>query len=163
MGPGSSILVSFIEKQSEGMRFQRRRNSWPLHITLVPWFRVDNEQGLEAALSKVANATLPFTLRIGQELLFGANADVPVNIIADQAKVVELHKALWSAVTAEGADVVSRRWIGESFRAHITQHDSKGGNLTPGEAVAVDSLNIVHLQEGDVCQIGKQFRLQGDS
>ena len=52
------VLVSFLDNHPEGETFLRNLHSgWPLHITLFPWFGVDDFDNLDYANPKYCRGT----------------------------------------------------------------------------------------------------------
>jgi 2'-5' RNA ligase len=160
----SMIVVAFAEPQEPGFMFPRHRNDWPFHITLVPWFDIDEGRDVEPVLEEVARAASPFRTTLGEFTHFGPKDNVPVYILKDQAELKELHDRLLAGVLETGARLHVARWIGENFRAHITQHD--GANMyETGDIAAVTGFYLVRLidrPEGQFCEIIKRCNFAGN-
>lgn len=156
---GDLILVNFLESQPESTVFERKRNSWPLHITLVSWFHTENEAGLRAVLGAVAGNFLEFTLRVGPLKMFGENSEVAVNIIENQSSAKQLHQALMDGVVETGGVIMDEHWIGEHYTAHITRHDSDDGYRNEGDMVTVTDFHLVRLLDDNICEVGMRFSL----
>lgn len=151
------ILVHFVEPVAVGYQFERSRNAWPLHITLVPWFYGAMDMPLQRALQIVARPIAPVTVRVGGEALFGPNKDIPVNVISNPEALHELHESLLVAVqTAEGV-VENPQFIGDTYTPHITHHGS--GRRHEGDAVQVGDFHLVQLHEQNKCQVVARFPL----
>ena len=90
---GSLIIVHLVESIETGAVFPRKRAEWPLHITLVPWFYLadDQREAFLQALTELAAAYAPFTVNVGEEEKFGPDKDVSVNLLVEQAPVRSLH------------------------------------------------------------------------
>ena len=150
---GSLIIVHLVEKRPEGTTFRRQRAEWPLHITLVPWFRVDDNQRsqLLAALTDFGDAKQGFTVHVGEQESFGPHKDVPVNLIREQAPIVQLHDELMAIVRQYGArfhgSASAHSGIEQTYRAHITHHQSVDGlhRRFPGDVEAFDGFSVARL------------------
>lgn len=156
--PGSLMLVYFVEQQLEGWTFERRH--WPLKITLVPWFKVDDEEAVIRSLERVANETSPLTLAVGKQENFGVNHDVPVNVIANQEPVLELHQKLVTALSEADTAYHEQRFMGKEYVAHITRHEVDGRHSNEGEDIAVNNFHLVRLLEDNTCRVEQQFDLR---
>ena len=166
---GSLIVVHLVERRPEGTIFRRTRAEWPLHMTLVPWFGIaDNErdQLLESLRLYSANK-VPFTVHVGDDELFGAERDVPVSLIVEQHTVVKLHDELSAIV---GKSVQTRLPVseGRAYRAHITHHNGTDGihRRFPGDEEVIDGFTAVRLLDDkgtQFCEIIQNFIFSKDN
>lgn len=158
---GDLIVVHFVEPVMVGARFVRTRNTWPLHITLVPWFSATDEAAVVTQLQEVATASEPFLVQVGAERAFGPQQEIPVHIIEpnDQPLVRKLHEQLTATLRQLLVTFESERWMGEHFTAHITHHQEPFRARREGEHLTVEVLHLVRLEEHNVCEIVRQFRL----
>jgi len=153
---GSDILVAFLNEPQEGFEFERHRKQWPLHITLVSWFRVADEIGLDTALAEVAQREQPFQAVLGDYAEFGEAGDTPVNIIAEQGALKTLHKRLSQVVMEVAADLPATPWSGDSYTAHVTRHGD-GNDRSVGEVLEINSFYRVRLGAHNICRVTKRF------
>jgi 2'-5' RNA ligase len=153
--PGDCILVYFLSEQSEGFEFKRTRNDWPMHITLVPWF-VTDAADLDEQLQNCAREAAPFDVVLGDEAQF--NPDTRVTIPADTQDISQLHDQLLKCVEASGGKLRTDRWIRESYKAHVTHHDSQPIPRS-GDTYRVDSFSMVTLLPGNRCKVTQRFPL----
>jgi hypothetical protein len=158
MKEGNSILVHLVEPKPVGYRFERTRKSWPLHITLVPWFFADSEQmpAFTSEITAVCEKITPPVSRVGNRELFGPNHDIPVNVLSDVLALKGLHIALLDIVdrTTEGLQVPSA-YVGAQYRPHITRHNGMGA--TQGDVIAVDSVALVNVDASNICTVAQTF------
>lgn len=157
---GDEILVVFLDGQPEGLEFERRRERWPLHVTLVSWFGPGDEARLESALDRTAQETETFRLVLGAQALFGHEHDIPVNIIADQERVAVLHRRLSECVAASAMSLPANPWAGDAYRAHVTLHGD-ADDRRAGDEFVVDSFYRVRLLPDNVCRVVKRY-MYGD-
>lgn len=161
---GSLIIVHLVERRPEGTTFRRKRAEWPLHITLVPWFTVEDDQRsqLLAALAAYGAAKQTFTVHVGEEELFGPHKEVPVTLIHEQAPVVQLHDDLMAIVRQHDVqfqgNVSSHTGTKHAYRAHITHHQAIDGlrRRFPGDEEIFDGFTVARLlDDGGVqwCEI----------
>lgn len=160
---GSLIIVHLVERRPEGTIFRRTRAEWPLHMTLVPWFTI-TEKGcgqLLAALRSYSATKASSAVHVGGEELFGAEKDVPVNLIVEQQPVAKLHDEL-SAIVGQS---VQEHWPeseGRAYRAHITHHNSTDGihRRFPGDEEVIDGFTVVRLLDDNgvqFCEVVQNF------
>jgi hypothetical protein len=159
MKPGDYILVHFVKPQPVGLRFERTRHEWPLHMTLVPWFSVGDDEELEVGLSEVAGKFSSFKVVVGEEAMFGPYGDVLVNVIANHEADLPLHLALVEMLKANKAEYFNDRWVGLGHRAHITHHTQE--RCHEGDELLVDDFHLVRLTPPNTCEVIKRFALRG--
>jgi 2'-5' RNA ligase len=150
-------LVHFVEQQLESWKFAR--GHWPLHVTLVPWFNVSDEEAVLRSLEKLADATQPFTLHVGRVEYFGHNNDIPVNVISNPDPTTSLHKRMIKALGK--ADIVydEKMYIAQNYNPHITRHEIDNRHSTEGEEIQVNDFHLVRLLDDNTCLVEKQFDL----
>lgn len=115
--------------------------TWPLHITLVPWFHIEEIITAEAALYAVARNFSKLTLTVGGEELFGANNTVPANVILPDPQLQDLHDAMMSDLQSAGAQFVSAAYTGKDFHAHVTKKLRRP--LRPGLTIDVNQFCLI--------------------
>lgn len=155
---GSLVLVYFVEQQLEGWVFAR--DHWPLHITLVPWFTVDDEEAIERSLDRVAAATAPLRLGVGELDNFGVRHNIPVNIIVNQEPVKALHDKLVGTLGEADIAYHEQRFMGQEYIAHITRHEVDGRHSNEGEEIMVNDFHLVRLLDDTTCRVETQFDLK---
>lgn len=160
---GNLLIVHLVEERPEGFRFVRSRGEWPLHITLVPWFTINDEAQTYSRLEEVASASAAFDVTVGALDMFGTHNDVPVNIVREQEKIKALHLRIVAALQELDAAFVEERWIGENYRAHITRHESQGRWCDEGEVENIDDFHLVRLIDDEVCEVVRRFVLEPSS
>ncbi|HSH56295.1 MAG TPA: 2'-5' RNA ligase family protein [Candidatus Limnocylindrales bacterium] len=154
---GDTILVLFIEPQEPGYTFERKRLEWPLHITLIPWFRVPDPSTLDGILETVAVQSRPFDAVVGMEAAFGGRKEVLVNVLADPALAQHLHLNLKRALDGVGANYQSERFTGDNYKPHITHHGDRRRH--EGDRLAVRNFYLVKLLPQNYCQVVKAYEL----
>lgn len=168
----SLIIVHLVEKRPEGNIFLRKRADWPLHVTLVPWFKItdDAQKALLAALQTYAASKSPFTLHVGEEEQFGATKDVPVNLLVEQTPVLQLHNELMAVVQGYNVqfhgNASAHSGVEQTYRAHITHHQAADGlhRRFPGDEEVFDSITIARLLDDNgsqICEVIRNIQLHG--
>lgn len=147
MLPGDRLACLFIDSLRVGDQFRQ----WPLHVTLVPWFRVEGDstslaQGLELSLQTVP----PFTVRAAGSTRFGPRKRL-VRLLEGSPELGAVEHRVRSYLHKKRAwlvdETTKRRY---DFRPHVTVQGEYG--LAPGAAVRVERLYIVQ-QKGDYKEI----------
>lgn len=154
--PGDRILVYMLGEQPLGEQFRRKRLEWPLHITLVPWFSVTDEQGLLASIGAFAARERQLEIALGGVEHF--NAHTEVTLVAEQVAIHQLHDDLLAAVRAGGGEPRNLQWTGPGYRAHVTHHDNQPIPAI-GLTLRIESFALVRLLDGDICEVERNFIL----
>jgi 2'-5' RNA ligase len=156
MLPGDRLVCAFVEPPLAGTQFK----TWMLHVTIVPWFRLDETakaigDGLERAMHEIK----PVTVVTDEEALFGPRKNRPVRLLVptDQLEQIEvkarnyLHKKRAFLI-----DETTKKPY--RFRPHVT---AQNGFLLPkGTSFFIDRLYIVE-QKGDYKEIVSEVKLHG--
>lgn len=153
MLPGDRLLCAFVEKQAVGFMFK----DWPLHITIVPWFRLDiTSPQLAKQLKENYIGGTAFKVTTLDEAQFGYRKTKIVNLVAapelmklegQTRRLLHAHKA-W---VVDEADKTRR-----GFRPHVTALSA--GRAYEGDSFSCDRLYIVS-QHGDFKQIDSVIML----
>lgn len=150
MQPRDLLVGVFIEKFDVGDTFEE----WPLHVTLVPWFRLETaKEQFIRKLKKELAPIKPFTDTAGEREIFSKRE---ANVL-DKRKWQTLHEAVLACVynTAEPA-ARQFRFVAEAFQPHVTVQPD--GGLRAGESVEADVVYVVE-QRGDYKQVVETINL----
>lgn len=153
MLPGDRLVCAFVEPVAA-----RQFKQWPLHVTIVPWFRLSDGSSVIAAGLKLALKTIkPFEVVGDGETMFGPSKNRLVRLLAPsqplntaEAKVRGyLHK--------------KRAWLVDEttkkhydFRPHVTAQ--AGSSLSKGDKFVIDRLYIVE-QKGEFKEVASEVVL----
>jgi 2'-5' RNA ligase len=153
MLPGDRVICAFVTQQSVGSIF----TDWPLHITIVPWFRLDSTSAqLAEQLKKHYISSNAFTVTVLDEVRFGYKRTKLVNLVGapelmklegQTRRLLHAHKA-W---IVDEADKTRR-----GFRPHVTALST--GRVHSGENFMCDRLYIVS-QHGNFKRIDSVITL----
>jgi 2'-5' RNA ligase len=146
MKPGDRLICALIQPQPVGYRFKQ----WPLHITLVPWFRLDiSSERLAGQMREAYVGGHAFEITVGMDAYFGYRNRKQVSLIdapelprleGQSRRLLHAHKA-W---VVDEADKTRR-----GFRPHVTvQGDDR---LHEGDRFICDRLYVI-AQHGD-CKV----------
>lgn len=151
MTEGALIIVAMVDPGSVPVRFKRRRLEWPLHVTVVPWFMVPDEQKFIQFLEEHLPSEPSFNVLVGQDAAFGAEGEIPVSLIADRTPFAILHNYVLEAIADHDGTVLLNTWIRDAYRPHITHHGDN--RLHEGDTFTARSLTIVRLLDDDMCEV----------
>lgn len=84
------IIVAFTEPKDPSYRF----NKWPNHITLLPYFQVEDLKLLKQQLMELSKREYSFSYTIGKIDYFGGERKVKVSKIQEDPALTNLHKSL---------------------------------------------------------------------
>ena len=154
MLPGDRLVCAFVEQQQVRAQFK----TWLLHITLVPWFRLDLStvqitQGLERALKKVE------TMKVvtADEAQFGPRKNRTVRLLQSSEQLERIEVKVRNYLHKKRAfllDETTKKPY--SFRPHVT---AQNGFLLPENVrFMIDRLYIVE-QKGDYKEIVSEVLL----
>jgi 2'-5' RNA ligase len=156
MQAGDRLICAFVAQQRIGTTF----NDWFLHVTIVPWFRLDDSsewvaQGLEQALEPIE----PFEVTMGDDAAFGPHHDRPAVMVQHPTPFVDIERRIRNYFHKKQAWLVDETTkIRYEFRPHVTAQ--KAGQLHSGDAFECDRLYIVE-QKGDYKEIVEEVIFNG--
>ncbi len=97
----------------------------PLHCTVMHWFYTDKTPAdVLTVITNSVRRTPPVQLVSGENSLFGAEQDVPVNVIKDNKSLQALHLALYKDLSQLNVTYMHPSWANEGFVPHVTRQRS---------------------------------------
>lgn len=98
-------------------------DNWPLHVTLVPDFRLLKNVGLDDLLllcRSMAEGQGPFYVNFG-ELQDGFGTK-PVQLVEgpNRAQILALHTSAMGKLKSIGFELANSDWVGESYNPHTS-------------------------------------------
>ncbi len=126
------LIVYMLKPQEEGEKF----DSWPLHLTLLPWFEATDEDEAVEMLGDYSSWA-PIEASFGGRDHFGQRG-LQVRLVENTSKLQMLHDSLLKSVEKRGWSIRGR-YTGASFRPHITERSEE----VIGERVRIDRLYLV--------------------
>lgn len=110
------IIVAGLEPLEVGSTFTK----WPLHITLLPWFRARKQKDLVSAIEQVVHEQRPLIVLLGETALFGKNRDKIVRLAQPEDELRSLHVLLMDAVCDMGAVLEDMSFVSYKYKPHVT-------------------------------------------
>ncbi len=118
MQPGDRLVCTFVENQIIGTRFQ----TWLLHLTIVPWFRLSDSSGMiMRGLARALTTLHPFTVTTGGIDMFGPHKSRPVRLLQPSLELVTIEARVRNYLHKKHAWLVDEATkVRQEFRPHIT-------------------------------------------
>ena len=140
MQPGDRLVCVFVSEPP--LEFK----DWPLHVTVVPWFRTDlTSAELADELQSRLSGYKGFQAVMGDEAAFGHHKTV--NLVAQPTPLIEIEEQVRTALKQHHAwlvDETTKR--GREYRPHVTAQ--KTGRLYRGDCFVVNKLYIIEQKGG---------------
>ncbi len=145
MVPSDRLICAFVESKSSGFTFKE----WLLHVTIVPWFRLNNEsrsiaQDLETKLQEIK----PFAVSMGREnIRFGYQEGKLATLVRLPSPLTKIEKRVRDYFYEQNAWLVDETTIRKRvFKPHITNQIND--SLHEGDIFTCDRLYIVEQKGG---------------
>jgi hypothetical protein len=139
--PTEYMFVYLLEAKNPGDTF----NEWPLHITLLPWFKLDVPiSEFKTELNNQLAEVQSIAVKVGPERHFNKRA---VNLIESSAGLLDLHELLLDFVKNNGEFTVSQSFVGPQFKPHIAKR--LGKTMAEGKLVNVNRVYLISAPPED--------------
>ena len=148
------VLVSAIEELNKGDTFEDQ--DWPLHVTIVPWFSVQEqfEPGMVRSLANHMHHVRPQTVIGDQNELFGERKTVKVRTLRHIGQLATLHTNILDVLNRIGGEVDSP-YIRDLYRPHVTyQH---GVSINEGQEVTLSRMQLIRGDESGPRRVENVF------
>ncbi|GAC1387821.1 MAG: hypothetical protein NVSMB37_6420 [Candidatus Saccharimonadales bacterium] len=160
------VLVYLIDNLKVGDQFVRSRLTWPLHITVIPWFQTNkaNATGLIKVFQQYLNTIDTFDVTIGPRANFGAKNQIPVSLIEGSLTILnQMHQSLLERLQSVNGQIDTSRqiYVGEKYRPHVTHHGTRMPNQD--NTMHIDNLALVEATSDRTCTINHLFKLGNPS
>lgn len=153
MLPGDRLVCAFVSDREVGNIFR----DWPLHITIVPWFRaeVTTEKLAQKLRSGIQNVG-SITVDIGPEARFGGRRKL-VNLVQAPSPLEDIEKTVRHVLRGEDAWIVDETTKKRSpFRPHVTAQSSD--RLHESDSFVCSYIYIIE-QKGDCKKVTGRIHL----
>ncbi len=109
----SYLLTYFINEKQIDDTF----TDWPLHVTIIPWFKVKAIELVDQALGQIAISHQPITVTGSERDNFGGH-DV---CLLEPAELLRgIHKYVYATLQGHGARFISTEFFGDNYNPHVT-------------------------------------------
>ncbi len=119
MNQDEFMLAHIFEEHRTGHTFDR----WPIHITLVPWFLLNNnsKDGVLDVLTEITKEHLPIAVNIGKHVMLGPQKDKAAFLIeSSDFQLENYHKKLVQALGEIGCKILDETYTDENYMPHTT-------------------------------------------
>jgi 2'-5' RNA ligase len=153
MVPGDRLFCAFVDSREAGDTF----SDWPLHLTIVPWFRTaTSSEELGGELRRRLQWLGPFQVVVEGEAKFGAKRRL-VSLVAEPTPLRSIEHEVREMLHEHAAWLVDETTrVRRPFRPHVTAQRS--GRLQDGDAFMCEALYIVE-QKGGYKEVVNKIRL----
>lgn len=130
------LIVATLEPVEVGQKFKKL----PLHVTMMPWLKVDREKEDELdGYLKVIARKLDNIYVVGQdEAMFGPEYDTRVRLVVDSV-LRSVHFDILAAANWTEA-TYDEEYVGENYIPHVSYTDEK--RLAEGEIASVAAMQV---------------------
>jgi 2'-5' RNA ligase len=138
MLPGDRLVCVFVDEFKVGDIFSK----WPLHVTIVPWFRLKaSSDQLRRGLQKALRPIRPFRVEVGEVALFGPKKNRPAHLL-EPSQLSDIEQRVRRYLQQKRSWLVDETTMKRRpFKAHITFQGDE--HLEKGSIVPIDNLYIV--------------------
>lgn len=122
--------------------------TWLLHVTVVPWFRLDDDsQNVTEGLRQAFHGIAPFEVTTGGEAMFGPRGNRPVRLLKPAGQLEQIEAKTRSYLHKKRAFLIDETTKKPySFRPHVT---AQSGFLLPEDATFhIGQLYVVEQKGG---------------
>lgn len=130
-----------LEPMPKGKEFE----TWPMHITIVPWFPCDDGEKLDKTLEKIAQKHKPFEVKIGKTAKWGGKEKFKVIKIDGDWRLLSLHWEVFKSLEKNGFGIHQKDYLGEKYTPHITLRNSLADETLYklGQVLTIDKFTLV--------------------
>jgi 2'-5' RNA ligase len=157
MLPGDRLVCAFVDPVTVGDIFTR----WLLHVTVIPWFRLnDSSERVAAGLQSALNPIEPFAVKVDEEAMLGPKKNRPAHMI-ESGLFPEVETRVRNYLHKKQAwlvDETTKRK--QQFRPHVTVQGDR--HLEKGSELYFDAIYIVE-QKGQHKEIVAAIKFNGSA
>jgi hypothetical protein len=144
MLPGDRLICGFVETLDLGAQFQ----TWLPHLTIVPWFRLDEASGAIAkGLERALYGIVSFDVMTDGVVQLGPRKNRPVRLIRPTKQLAQIETKVRTYLHKKRAFLIDETTkMPHQFRPHVT---AQGGFLLPERmTLHIDRFYIVEQVGG---------------
>lgn len=151
MAPGDRLICAFVEPQSESEQFA----DWPLHVTIVPWFRTPlTTATIVQALAKRLHNQPQFQVTLDGEAQFGRRGQKLVHLVQEPTPLMGIEQKIRSYLHKHDAWIADETTASRRpFRPHVTRQAH--ADVEAGSTFMCDTLYIVEQHGGYKAVVGE--------
>lgn len=138
------LIVVMLEPMPKNEDFE----TWPMHITIVPWFPCDDSRKLDETLAALAARHRPMDVRVGQTEDWGRTDKFKIIRIENDGRLHDLHMDVFTSLEKNGFPIHQKDYLGEKYVPHITLRNklTDPERYKPGEIIKIELFTLVSQQ-----------------
>jgi len=113
------LVVIMLEPMPPGVEFE----VWPLHITIVPWFHVQDDDKLDQLLIKIAQKHKKLTVSVDGKEIWGTREKFEVALVNDPGGLQLLHEDVFHSLEKNGYLIHQKDYLGAKYRPHFVSRN----------------------------------------
>ncbi|MEX2006744.1 MAG: 2'-5' RNA ligase family protein [Candidatus Saccharimonadales bacterium] len=112
------------------------------HITVIPWFVVEDDQQLTKVFHQQFEQTKSFNVHLGSKVMFGPKKDVPAILVTATPEILRIHHLALDLMDKVGARwAVKHPHASKDYVPHIRLRE--GFKFREGKEIELTSLILV--------------------
>jgi len=154
MQPGDRLICAFVERTDVRGTFR----TWPLHVTILPWLRLESSSDtIASGLVKALQPVNPFEVVMDGQAVFGPRRNRPAALVRLPTPFADIERRARNYFHKKRAWLVDETTkVRREFLPHVTAQGDK--QMQPGNTFMCDRVYIVE-QKGDFKQVAGEIIL----
>jgi hypothetical protein len=136
------LVVIMLDHMPKSEEFE----IWERHITVVPWFPVDDAKRLDEVLQKVAQRHKKFSVKAGPVEVWGRRKEkYDVQKIDNDWRLQSLHQDVFNSLEDNGYWIHQKDFMGNKYDPHIALRNrlQRGKALPLGQEIMIGGFTLV--------------------
>jgi 2'-5' RNA ligase len=136
------LVVIMLDHMPKGEEFE----IWERHITIVPWFPVDDADRLDEVLRSVAQRHKKFSVKAGPVEVWGRRKEkYEVQKIDNDWRLQSLHQDVFNSLEKNGFPIHQKDFLGDKYDPHIALRNrlQKGNPIPEGQEITIGGFTLV--------------------
>jgi 2'-5' RNA ligase len=136
------LVVIMLDHMPKAEEFE----IWERHITIVPWFPVDDAERLDEVLRGVAQRHKRFSVKAGPVEEWGRRKEkYDVQKIDNDWRLQSLHQDVFNSLEKSGFPIHQKDFMGDKYDPHIALRNrlQKGNAMPEGQEIKIGGFTLV--------------------
>lgn len=136
------LVVIMLDHMPKGEEFE----IWVRHITIVPWFPVDDTKRLDEILQNVAQRHKKFSVKAGPVEVWGRRKEkYEVQKIENDWRLQSLHLDIFSSLEKNGFPIHQKDFMDDKYDPHIALRNrlQSGNAMSEGQEIQIGGFTLV--------------------
>ena len=131
------MLAFFVDNVAVGTKFKK----WPLHVSVIPWFKCNNTQKFYTQLKSIWHETGQIDYEIKDIEYYGKKQNIKVSSLKHSQELYDLHNTLLK-LAQDYDSKMDVKYCGENYTPHIT-HKKDTNPPIKGETGIFNKIYVV--------------------